>query len=273
MRTVAVSMLVAASLAAQTQGPDLQIEANGGRAIELPRGWPLLVLGILRTPPDAKTPLRLAPAAMAWFDAIGFQVTTAAGEQTGWELKLSRVPEGNELTLEPDSYTVLEWLMSAERTVQLREGTYQLTAALEVKEGGGWTGSVRSLPVEIRVISEPSPLTPELELTRARLRAQAAALEGRFEEAEAIIDNLLKTQPHSVYALQTMARLLERQGHTRVALAFAQLSLAEFRKQNPDAPEPPVGLHALIVRLRAAEGASPAPTPSLFPPNNNGARR
>ncbi|MBL8295795.1 MAG: hypothetical protein JNN08_28390 [Bryobacterales bacterium] len=251
MKTAVISMFAAMSLFAQ-QRPTLDIAANGGRQIELPQGWPLLVQGLLRPPPDTAGSFLLAPPGTAWFDAIQFRVSSPAGEVAGWNLKLTAVREGAELTLAANQFAMLGWYLNAESTSNLPAGVFQLTAVLEVKEGPGWQGSIRSVPVEIKVIPVPEALSPQQEVERARLRMQAALVEGQMEEAERIIDALLEAQPSSVYGLQAKAMLLERQGLTSIALAFASCALAEFRKQNPQAPEPPSGLHHLVTRLRKA---------------------
>lgn len=255
MRTIAPLILVAFSLAAQQPAPTLQISAHAGREIALPRGWPLLVRGILLPDPSTAAPLRLAPAAVAWSDAIRFEISSAAGGRESWDLKLPGVPDARELTLGSGAYAVVQWFMSAEATANLREDTYELSAILEISGGAGWNGSIRSAPVSIRVIPEPSPLTPAQEVEYARLRMETAVLEGRLEEAEAHIDALLKAQPDGVYGLQAKARLLERQGVIPVALIFALRARAAFREQNPNAPEPPAGLYDLVHRLEAALAA------------------
>lgn len=259
MKTLAAAVLSALTLAAQQPAPNFQVSANGGREIELPQGWPLLVRGIIghsqRLDPAASAPVRLAPPAMAWYDAIRFQVSSSTGEETSWNLKLAFVPEAPDLTLERNRYAVLEWSLSAETTKNFREGTYRLTATFDIKGGAGWNGSLRCVPVVIRVIPEPSPLSPEREVERARLRMQAALLEGRFEDAAAHIDALLEAQPASIYGLQAKARLLERRGQAPLALVPALQALAEFWKQNPNPPEPPAALLELVSRLREAAAA------------------
>jgi hypothetical protein len=253
MRTAVCLLLTALALAAQQPAPRLQISANGSRRIELPRGWPLLVRGFLTPAATGGDPVRLAPAAMAWFDAIRFDVTSSSGAQPGWNFKLPAQPEEREITLAPGGNTVLEWFLDPEAAASLTEGTYTLTATLEIKSGAGWTGWVRSVPVEIRVMPEPETLSPEQQAARALLRTRAALLNGRSQEAEAEIDGLLKAQPASILGLQAKARLLARRGLAPLGLVYALRALAQFTEQYPDAEEPPAGLYDLVSRLRRAK--------------------
>lgn len=255
MRTLAVVVLAALGLGAQPQqpAPRLQISANGGREIELPRGWPLVVRGFVLPAAAGAGPVRLAPAAMAWYDAIRFDVSSSAGAQSGWDVKLPALPEEREITLTPNTYAVLEWFLNSDATNDLMEGTYTLSATLEIKSGEGWTGRVRSVPVVIRVLAEPETLSPDQQAERARLLMQVALLNGRTEEAAAQIDALLRAQPASIFGLQAKARLLERRGLTPLALGYALRALAQFTEKYPDAQEPPAGLCDLVRRLRRAE--------------------
>ncbi|MCL5744275.1 MAG: hypothetical protein M1541_10180 [Acidobacteria bacterium] len=254
MKMILVLFCAFLPVAAQQPAPNLQISVNGGREVEVVKGWPLVVRGIIahsdrRRATDSTPPLRLAPPGTTWTEKIAIRVFSASGEEVQWDLKLARVPADPGLVLPARSYATVEWLLSEEATAKLAEGDYRLAAFLEIEGGSGWNGKVRSVPVSIGVIPEPEVPVPEQIWERARLRAEAAVLDGNIEDGVARMDELLKVQPDNVEALQMQATLLERGGNLVAALLSAMQAKIEFFKQCPAPEEPPEALLMLVDRL------------------------
>ncbi len=251
MKTILAGLFEAALLAAQP-APQLSISVNGGRTVDVPRGWPVVVrMAILHsqhlTHGDV-SPLRLAPPGISWADAIAFDVTLK-DKTVAWDLKLAAPPDDQTLVLDGRAVAECVWRMSPDATAVLQPGTYRLTARLEIKNSDGWNGLAQSAPVRISMVEEPSPLPAADYARKQRLRADYALAGGAAGEAEAILDDLLKGQPKDVAALSVKARLLELKDEIALASLFAQRAVLAAREQNPDGKEAPKELLDLRSRL------------------------
>lgn len=241
-------------LLAQQAAPELSISANGSRDLDLYAGWPLIVRGtVLHSLHLARygdqPPLKIAPAGMAWVDAVQFNVTSDSGQGAAWNLNLVGAPPDPVLTLPNHSYVMATWQMSADAVSGLTPGTYRLTASLQIKGSDGWNGSVQSLPVTIRVGPEPTSLTPAQQARKAKLAAEYAFNMQDANGAISAVGQWLKQQPGSIAAMGSSAVLAESSGLTALAFFQASDALDAFVQQNPDAVEMPDSLLELYQRL------------------------
>lgn len=251
MKTIFACLFGAALLTAQP-APQLSISVNGGRASDVPRGWPVVVrMAILHSQHLTRgdvSPLRLAPPGISWADAIAFDIALE-GKTAAWDLKLAAPPDDQTLVLDGRTVAECVWRMSPDATAVLQPGRYRLTARLEIKNSDGWNGLAQSAPVTISMVEEPSPLPSAGYARKQRLRADYALAGGAAGEAEAILDGLLKSQPKDVAALSVKARLLELKDEIALASIFAQRAVLAAKEQNPDGKEPPKELLDLRSRL------------------------
>jgi hypothetical protein len=252
MKSILLFALASAALA-QQPAPQLSLSANSARVLHLPKGWPLLArVVVLHSQRFSRAagvpPLRLAPPALTWADAIAIQATrTDGGDTAPWDLQLSVPPEDPVLLLPNRSSVNAVWRMSSDATAVLPVGTYRLTASLEIKNSDGWNGRVQSVPVTVRVI-DTHP-TPEDELRKQRLLIQYALLGNDADAAGRMADELLKTQPKDVFALSAKAQLLELANDYPKAYIFAARAVRAAAEKRQPSEDPPVALLELARRL------------------------
>jgi hypothetical protein len=262
MRKAAILPLLVSAALGQTSAPQLALSGNAQSSFDLMRGWPLIVkVMVMHSQRFQLSPkpadLVVEPASGAWYDAVSFS--------QNWTLKLAQTPDTSALVLPSRSIYEAIWQMSGDDTAALPPGKFTLTAHLEVKDGGGWTGAVDSPPVVVNIIDEPASLTTDQQAARALLKARYAVNQEDFNSAGLTVDALLADQPSNPQALAMRALLWEQAGDlTAAALAAAAASdAAESLPLPPSDPaaqrnirEPGTFFQNLRVRLWSAYLAS-----------------
>ncbi|MFQ5845102.1 MAG: hypothetical protein ACE5JG_08960, partial [Planctomycetota bacterium] len=228
--------------------PLLSISANGGAGTEQVRGWPLILQVTVSCPqaPEGDGPraLRLKVVEGTWADLLDLEVRDGGGKAQEWPLRLAPIAKpGVELTLDRETSGALVWLLSPEDSERLAAGTYRLQAVLRDERSGGdegrWRGSVRSDRATVRIVPPPDPLPPEAEGRRDGLLARYHVLRGEDEAAMAVAQRMRERAPDSIAAATLQGDLLAAAGRDREALKAYNRALALFRRQHPDAGEPP----------------------------------
>ncbi|MBI4582946.1 MAG: hypothetical protein HY717_02760 [Planctomycetes bacterium] len=226
--------------------PAISLSANGSRHAEAYRGWPIILEasflhpGVLEKPEDV-SPIILAARQGPWPRAIHLEVKTAQGGSLDWSLEPAGAPETT-LTLDAKTSGAAAWLVSPETSSRIAEGTYDLTAVLDTSEASlasAWKGKAASVPVTVRLASEPSPLNPALEEYKHRVFADYYGLRGERQKALAEADAWLARFPASIGGLALKAGLLTDAGKLREALALYDQAIEAWSKENPKAQEPP----------------------------------
>jgi hypothetical protein len=233
-------------------GPLFEVAVNGAREVEVPAGWPLLVLVNLTHPdiaaPDALvTPLALGPAQDDWSPAIQITIRDERGGAAAWPLHLAQPPTQT-LTHDTTRQGTLLRYVAPEDTARLPPGRYTLSATLDTTAAawaGGWQGHVTAVPVQIHLSAEPLPLSPDLEAGKAEVQVAYELWRGHTAQALALLDARLTRRPTDVNALTLKADLLVAAGQDQPALALYNQALDAFLAENPGSPEPP---EALLVK-------------------------
>jgi hypothetical protein len=235
MRITTIFLLLARAALAQTPAPQLTISGNASAAVDLMRGWPLIVkVMVLHSQRFQLSPkpaeLVVQPAAGGWYDAVTFN--------QNWPLRLAQTPDISALVLPSRSMYEAIWQMSGDDTAALPLGSYSLTAHLEVSGGGGWTGAVDSPPITVNIIDEPRSLTPDQQAEKVLMQARFATNQGDFNSAGLIVDALLADQPSNPRVLAMRALLSEQAGDLATAAGAAVAASNAAAK----APPPPSDL-------------------------------
>ncbi|MBI1790844.1 MAG: hypothetical protein HYR60_25225 [Acidobacteria bacterium] len=244
IRTPLIFCVLAVEAGAQpatSPRPELAISINGSAASTVIAGWPLLVRGTVMHSGHLNRaavvpPLVLAPAGLAWPDAIEFQVLAANGSEQNWMLTLVRPPEQPGLTLPHRQWTEVLWQMSPEASSQIQAGVYRLTARLTIRDSQGWNGTVQSKPATIQIVTEAEP-SPEQTTRRALAFSQYAAYNGEMGSGQAALDEALKAEPRSVPLLAAKARLFEAAGDFLMAYLSAARALRIHLEADPQPRE------------------------------------
>jgi hypothetical protein len=251
---------VAAVASAQQPSPELSISANGSADLQLPRGWPLIVSGLLlhsqRMGSDASAPpLRIAPLDRSWAEAVSLTLLGDDGMERDFRLRLVGVPDEPALSLGRRAFASLEWQAGAPDTLALAPGKYSLVARLEIQGSLEWNGSIQSRPVAITVVDETDPLDQVQQTRKAMLRARFEMNRQNLEEATAILEELLRINPKSVKVLSFKSVVLEESGRLFEAWQAANQAVAAYVETNPQPAEPPEELYiqrsAILRRLLA----------------------
>ena len=236
--------------------PVLSLSVNGSADVQVAKGWPLLVRGVLssseRSAGNAAEPLRLHPARLTWAEAIRFRVMDGAGAEQVWPSSLVSLPEQATLELSARAWAEVTWQMRPDDTTRIAPGIYRVTVELTIDDAPGWNGTATSTPVRVHIVDTPDLAPGDAAAAEAMLRAQYTANNGDPNGAAAILDALLSTQPNRAKVLAARAQLAEAAGDPSLAFMFAARALAVARQRNPNAKEPPAELFLLRDRLFAA---------------------
>ena len=214
--------------------PLLSLSLNDAAALELHRGWPLIVRVSVLHPaafePSATPaePVVIADAGAA----LRVRVTDQAGAEQTWPLH-SAAPLPPELRLERDASADTFWWLDGAETAALSDGRYEVVAEL---------GAATSPPAAVTLSPEPAPLPPE-RARQKRLRVLALLLlRGDGAAARAEVDALLREDPDDLAALEVSGDLFAAEGRAAEASDAYSRALHVFFERNPKPPEPPVSL-------------------------------
>jgi len=221
--------------------PVLSLSVNDAAALELPRGWPLIVRASLLHPaafdPAAgpAEPLVLASAGAA----LRLRVAGERGEPQRWPLHAA-TPLPDELRLEPDGVADALWWLDGAETAALADGRYTLVAELDTAHSAaGWRGTATSPPVGLALSAEPASLPAGRAAEKRWLELALLLVRGEHDAARAAVDALLAERPDDLAALEASADLLAAGGRTQDAFSAYSRALDVFFERSPRPPEPP----------------------------------
>jgi hypothetical protein len=214
--------------------PLLSISLNDAAALDLHRGWPLIVrVSLLH--PAAFEPAAAPAEAVVIADAeaaLRVRVTNQAGEAQSWPLHAA-APLAAELRLERDGSAETFWWLDGAETAALADGRYTLVAEL---------GAAKSPAAAVTLSPEPTPLPPE-RARQKRLRIVALLLlRGESAAARAEVEALLREDPDDIVALEVSGDLFAAEGRAAEARGAYSRALQVFFARNPKPSEPPVAL-------------------------------
>lgn len=211
MKLILSLLISTLALAAQTH---LSVTVNGG-APRIAAGSPWIVA---------------ATATGATIGAAGPAFTVRVTSALGDEVALTLRPERQRTIAAGGAETTVQlWTLSPEAAASLRPGVYTARAL---------QGDLTSPPVDFTVdLAEP---------TDALLLSRWEEIEGRLEQALAIVDQLLAQQPALVSALIRKCDLVAAQGRAADALRLLDQAAA-LLDQGADAD----GLMEIQVRRRS----------------------
>ncbi len=233
--------------------PVLSLTVDGGGETRLVQGWPLVVDLTVVHPRAFERgiiePLVLQVENGLWADLITLEIRDGKGKLREWPLAISPLAELEQsLLLDGESAGFLAWLLAPGASVELGEGTYQVTAVLD--DGGVIT---RSAPTLVKVVREAEPPTDQDRNAKDEHVATYHLLEGTFEQGLLVVDGLLKRQPDSVPGLVLRADLLAAGGMLEEALGAYSQAIDAALKHDPEAQDPPRHLlrayNALLAKI------------------------
>jgi len=241
----------------QSAALGIALSVNYSAEPHLMRGWPVFARARISHPQRSltqKSPVFLLAPSIAtmtgsWADAVTLRVMSASGTQMKWAFQRSTQLSTPQLQLTPMQSAIIEWQMLPEATRGIPPGQYFIQAVLNAAGATGWSGTVESTKVSIRVSDEPATLKESDRFMKTLLTVDTAG--SRLDEAFSAADAFTRAFPQNLAGMELKARVLERQKKYREAKDLAEKALEKFSAQTPTPKEPPVPLLELYNRLDA----------------------
>ncbi|MBI5462976.1 MAG: hypothetical protein HY941_12395 [Gammaproteobacteria bacterium] len=242
--------------------PELTLTLRGVADDVVEQGEPLRIAVRLAAPRDAADAFELAPATGSWVDAISVEIAPANGGAVLARAEAIGTADNPHATLDTTRVAGGLWRVAAATMQQLVPGDYDVRARLAITGGTGWTGDVVSdaTPLQVAAVSESAERVAQ----RAINLAQDALLDGRDEEAAALLDAVLKNTPDDVRVLTVRGVIAERAGNPMAAMICVNRAL--HARSGTGTGLPPLDLDELQNRVMAALLTDPVDTPHEDPP-------
>jgi hypothetical protein len=188
-----------------------------------------------------------------WTAALRPAIYASDGQAVNLPLRLIEAPAAT-VQLRPAGRARAFWVLSGEQTAALPPGEYGLVVSFDTREvsaDGGWQGTADSGSVTFTAGPEPSTLTEDDAVTKARFTAAYHALIAEWPAAVTTLEDALRQWPEQLTLLGDLAEALEGAGRLEDALARANEALALFAIRNPDSDHPAFDLLRTRNRIRA----------------------
>jgi len=236
--------------------PEISLSLRGVAQRTIEQGEPLFVAVLVEAPTDSAADLRLAPSIGSWSDAM---VVELLEDKEGTAVaRATRVvaPTDAAVTLSAASpATSAVWSFPSSVTQGLAPGAFSIRARLAIQDGSGWKGEARS--EELRCELAAPSTQPARIVQRTLNLAREAAIAGRAQEAQRLVDTLLREWPDSVPLLMARAELATEAGDHRGALVYVDRAWA-IAQPNPT-QHPLSALFELEQRIARASMPSASP--------------
>jgi hypothetical protein len=222
---------------AQTAEPNLSLSVNGSLKAEVHRGWPIIIRTTLLHPqfgsPDSPPPVDLGN--------FQIEVRGTKGDLQQWPVTLLDLSDVPVLRLDSHAPARLTFVVAPDDSSGFESGLYSVVAKV---------GAASSLPATVQISAEPVTVTSAEESWKARLLASYLAIQGRQEEAFAIVSTFLEKQPEDILALILKGDLVAAAPQNRTMEAWLMYSKAAeiLRRNDPKSREAPA---ELLIRQRA----------------------
>ena len=252
--------------APRAAAPELSVSLRGLVDDELEQGEPLRVVVRLESSGEGNGIVELAPAAGTWVEAVAVELSAAGGGAVLARATPVGVPASPRATLDRERIAGGMWMFAGGATQGLAPGDYVVRARLAIKGGAGWSGGATSDEVPFKVVGVSA--APERVSARTFVRAQIAFSQGAFEEAARLVDAVLTKTPDDFDLLCLRADVALGGGNPMAAMICVNRAARALAPTSPGPP--PLMLHEVQSRVRAAQGAgtaSPASPPAwTWPP-------
>lgn len=206
----------------------ISVSVNHSTSPQVPKGWPVLIEGILNLPQGIETPETVLKAKTNWNEFVHLEIRNETGAEQNWSVTKSpwAVPQDAELKIGALHPASAIWTLSSEKSALLKPGKYTLQVFL--KDSSGKVQG-KSAPAKIEILAgEESVENSERE--RTLLQAQYFQLQGEDAKAFSVLGKFLSANPNDVEALTFHANLLEKTGQPAEALKVIQ----QISDQIPD---------------------------------------
>ncbi|HKU25048.1 MAG TPA: hypothetical protein VJQ54_06220 [Candidatus Sulfotelmatobacter sp.] len=245
------------TLPAPSPSPGVSLSVNYSADSHVMRGWPVFARARISHPQRSLTqtsPVFLLAPSIAtmtgsWADAVTLKVTSANGTQVKWAFQRSTKIPSAQLQLTPLQSAIIEWQMAAEATRAIPPGQYFVQAVLNATGASGWSGTVESSKVSVRVNDEPASPKESDRYMKTLLIVDTSGND--LDQAFSAADTFYKAFPQNVPGMELKARVLEAQKKYREARDLAGKALQQLFDHSPAPKEPPVSLLELYNRLDA----------------------
>ncbi len=247
------TLALALPLWPQATSVSVSADVNGRAEAVVWQGVPAVISAsvFLTEGSAAKVALRDGP----WTAALRAAIYASDGQAVDLPLRLIETPAAF-VQLRPAGRARAFWVLSGEQTAALPPGEYVLQLGIDTREissDDGWQGTAASGSVSFTVViaPEPSSLSEDDVVTKARFTAAYHALLGEWPTAVTTLEDALLQMPEQLTLLGDLAEALEGAGRLDDALARANESLALFALRNPDSDHPAFDLIRVRNRIRA----------------------
>ena len=245
------------TLPAQSAAPGISLSVNYSAESHVTRGWPVFARARISHPQRSltqKSPVFLLAPSIAtmtgsWADGVTLRVTSTTGTELKWTFQRATQIPVAQLQLTPMQSAIIEWQMAAEATRAIPPGQYFVQAVLNASGASGWSGTVESTKLSVRVTDEPASPKEADRYMKALLIVDTS---GRnLDQAFSAADGFNKAFPQNVLGMELKARVLEAQKKYKDARDLAGKALQQLFAHTPAPKEPPVPLLELYDRLDA----------------------
>lgn len=219
--------------------PNVALTVNGQQVDpQLVAGWPVVVRVELSSP-DGK-PWKL-PGAVVRLEMPG-----------GDAWPLAAAPRSTpDVVVDQGGGAAYVWTLTEAESAALPRVVRTMQAVLESPgtASESWKGSARSSVSRVTIVDEPKRPSVEQVQWKSEVLVEAAYWRDGADKALAVLAEEKKKLPNNWRMTSMKAQLLVRAGRAEEGLVTTELSIDEWRRQNPRAEHPPVDLLARRDRL------------------------
>jgi tetratricopeptide (TPR) repeat protein len=229
-------------------------DLHASASAKVRKGAPLFLDALVTLRQEAAARIELKDG-RNWPAALQVRLLDSSGRETPVEWELLGTAEGA-LQFGDDALEAGALFgLGPDATAQLAAGEYTLTAQLDtgsLAAAGAWAGRAVAPTTRILVLESGAEPSENEAVFEKRCRARWLALHDGREQALALLEEILASNPDHLDVLLDKADLLTGLQRTEEAAAVLNAALARFRAKNPKATHPP---REILRRLHAAGAA------------------
>lgn len=236
--------------------PIVSVSVNDSRVSEIYRGMPMLVCVTVMHPSafDSNAPpILLASPSGAWNLSLSVEVRDGQDVLQAWPFQTSLIPS-NTISLDGMRFARIDQWLSPLQTSLLSTGQYYINVTLNttnVTLPGAWRGLVESVPAEVTIADEPTPLSQAQTENKYSQLALYELFLSNGQAALVHINQLLALYPTNITGLRIKSMALDTLNRRGEAYVAVDQALAQAYARNPNRQEPPNNLLELQRQLEA----------------------
>jgi hypothetical protein len=218
--------------------PVLHLQVNGASFAEVYAGWPVIIRAEAIAPDDREWPLS------GGADSVSTLFHLEVRGSGTWSPD-SVIQSPSRMSIGPSRRLLMVWVLSPERSAALAAGDYHLTVRLMgTGIDGSWKGSVSSPEAVVNLQAEPKPLPSTLASQKEETAIEVVFWKEGVVKALPLVMAARRKSPHRWQLMVLEGHLQASARKFRESIQAYEDAIAEWRRQNPRALDPPMALLA-----------------------------